>query len=435
MTDTIAAEFQDQMVQIFASYGTTGYLYVVLDFAAPLDADVVRQATRRLLDAEPVLGCRFDEGGAVPVWRRREDLDRDPGFAMLDDVEDVEGETTKVVAMPFDAVSSRNVVVRLLRHRGGDRLILAVSHVVADGGAAMLAVERFATLYSGIVADPEFRLPANTASRDSFRWLADFKLKDKLKVLLRDLGEMPRLLRRHQGFQRSRAAFAAAPRTRLALSRVTIPPERLAAIDAVAKARGLSRNDVLMAGYARAFMVFCRGDPSRPMQIVMPINMRRYAEVESRPAMCNLGGIANVFIEPDVGARFSDTLDRVSREMERHRGRFMGAANPFALKLFSGMSYARKRRTLDRMMEKGLNRPAPPTFTNIGQIAERRVRFAGTSPSDMMIFGMPLSLPLVVVAATEYARAMTLTMTYYLDDFAAADVDRFLAAIADGVET
>ena len=65
MTDTIAAEFQDQMVQIFASYGTTGYLYVVLDFAAPLDADVVRQATRRLLDAEPVLGCRFDEGGAV----------------------------------------------------------------------------------------------------------------------------------------------------------------------------------------------------------------------------------------------------------------------------------------------------------------------------------------------------------------------------------
>ena len=71
MTDTIAAEFQDQMVQIFASYGTTGYLYVVLDFAAPLDADVVRQATRRLLDAEPVLGCRFDEGGAVPVWRRR----------------------------------------------------------------------------------------------------------------------------------------------------------------------------------------------------------------------------------------------------------------------------------------------------------------------------------------------------------------------------
>ena len=276
---------------------------------------------------------------------------------------------------------------------------------------------------------------ANTASRDSFRWLADFKLKDKLKVLLRDLGEMPRLLRRHQGFQRSRAAFAAAPRTRLALSRVTIPPERLAAIDAVAKARGLSRNDVLMAGYARAFMVFCRGDPSRPMQIVMPINMRRYAEVESRPAMCNLGGIANVFIEPDVGARFSDTLDRVSREMERHRGRFMGAANPFALKLFSGMSYARKRRTLDRMMEKGLNRPAPLTFTNIGQIAERRVRFAGTSPSDMMIFGMPLSLPLVVVAATEYARAMTLTMTYYLDDFAAADVDRFLAAIADGVET
>ncbi len=434
-SDTIVAEFQDQMVQIFASFGTTSYVYMVLDFASPLDASVVRQATRRLLDAEPVLGCRFDDSGVVPVWRRRGDLDDDPGFVMLDDVEDVEDETTKMVGAAFDAVHSRNVTVQLLRHRDGDRLILGVSHVVADGGALILALERFAALYSGIAADPDFRLPANTASRDSFRWLADFSLKDKLKVLLRDLGEMPRMLRRHEGFLRKRAAFAAAARMRPALARVKIPAERLAEIDAAAKIRGLSRNDMLLAGYARAFMAFCRGDPRRPLQIIMPINMRRYAEVETRPAICNLGGIANVYVEPDLGGRYDDTLDRVSREVARHRGSFMGAANPFAVKLLSAMPYARKRRTLDRMMEKGMDKPAPPTFTNVGQIHERRLRFAGLSPDSVTPYCMPLSLPLVLVVATEYGRAMTLTMSYYLDDYPAADVDRFLAAIADGIET
>ncbi len=435
MTDAIAAEFQDQMVQIFASYGTTSYVYMALDFTSPLDASALRQATRRLLDAEPVLGCRFDDSGAVPVWRHRDDLDGDPGFVMLDDVEDVEGETIKTISAAFDAVHSRNVTVQLLRHRGGDRLIVGVSHVVADGGALILATERFAALYSGIVADPDFRLPANTASRDSFRWLADFSLKDKLKVLLRDLGEMPRMLRRHEGFLRSRSAFAAAARTRPAFARVKIPAERLAEIDAAGRMRGLSRNDMLLAGYARAFMAFCRGDPRRPLQIVMPINMRRYAEVESRPAICNLGGIANVYVEPDLGARFGDTLDRISREMARHRDSFMGAANPFAAKMFSSMTFARKRRTLDRLMEKGLNKPAPPTFTNVGKISERRISFAGSPPSDVALYAMPLSSPLVVVAASEYGRAVTLTTSYYLDDFPAAEVDRFLAGITDGIET
>jgi NRPS condensation-like uncharacterized protein len=432
--DTIPTEFQDQVPQIFASYGATGRLYMVLDFASPLKAGVVRQATRRLLDAEPVLGCRFDDSGVVPVWRRRDDLDSDPGFAVLDDVEDVEGETVKVASAAFDAVHSRNVTVHLLRHRDGDRLILGVSHVVADGGAVMLAVERFAALYSGIAEDPDFRLPANTAPRDSFRWLTDFSLRDKLKVVWRDLGDLPRMLRRQQGFLRPRAAFAAAARTRPSVAKVTIPAERLAEIDAAAKVRMLSRNDALLAGFARAFIAFCHGDPRRPLQIVMPIDLRRYAEVESRPAICNLGGITSVFIEPDLGERFRDTLGRVSRSMARNRRSFMGAANPFVARLFSAMAYARKRRAIDRMLEKGLNKPAPPTFTNVGQIRERRIRFGGSSPDNVTLYGMPLSLPLVVVAATEYRRAMTLTMSYYLDDHPAAEVERFLAAIADCIE-
>jgi NRPS condensation-like uncharacterized protein len=442
MTDTspdvlppavLPTEFQDEVPQIFASERATGRLYVVLDFAVLLEADRLRLATRRLLDAEPVLGCRFDDSEAVPVWRRRADLDADPGFVLQEAVTDIDSETVAVVAAEFDAVQSRNVTVHLLRHGAGDRLILGVSHVVADGGAVLLVLERFAALYTGLAGDPAFRLPANTAPRDSFRWMADFSLRDRLKLLWRDLRDAPRMARGQQGFQRPYETFAAAPRRRPGLAKVTISAERLALIDAAAKARGLSRNDMLLAGFARAFIDFCHGDPRRSLQIVMPIDMRRYAAVESRPAICNLGGIANVFIAPGLGDGFADTLGRVAREMERHRGSFMGAPNPFAAKLFSGMTFARKRRAIARLMQKGMNKPAPPTFTNLGQIRERRLRFGDQSPDSVTLYSMPLSSPLVVVAATEYRRVMTLTMSYDLDDHSADDVARFLTAIAAGI--
>ena len=204
---------------------------------------------------------------------------------------------------------------------------------------------------------------------------------------------------------------------------------------AAAKARGVSRNDLLMAGFARAFVTFCRGDPRRPLRIVMPVDLRRYAEVESRPAICNLAGVANVFIEPDLGGQFGDTLNRVTREMARHRRSFIGALNPLMVRRLSAMAYARKRRTLDRLFEQAFNKPVPPTFSNVGKIQPRRMRFAGSSPTDVALYLTPLSLPVVLVSATEYRGVMTVTMSYYLDDHPAAEVERFLAGIADGIET
>ncbi|WP_148293827.1 hypothetical protein [Azospirillum sp. B4] len=439
----IATEFQDQVTGIFMNFGATGYLYLVLDFPTPLDAGALALATRRLLDAEPVLGCRFDDSEETPVWRRRADLDTNSGFALIE-TGDIEGETTKFVATVFDPRTGDNMAVRLLRRTGdgaigdgagGDRLILCVSHTVADGGAAVMVLERLATLYSGIVADPAFQLPPNPAPRDSFGWLANFSLRDKMKVVRRDLGELPRLMRRQQGFLRSRAQFAATPRVRPILARMVVPAERLATIDAAAKAHGLSRNDMLLGGFARAFVAFCHGDPGRPLQIIMPVNLRRYAETESRPAICNLGGISNIFIEPNLGKAFGDTVQRVDRDMERQRKSFMGAANPYTAKMLASLSYARKRRTLDRMMEAGMKKPVPPTFTNVGRIQERRIRFAGTAPTGVTLYGTPLPLPIVVVAVVEYAGSLILTMPYYQDDYPPGAVEHFLADIVNSIET
>ena len=66
---------------------------------------------------------------------------------------------------------------------------------------------------------------------------------------------------------------------------------------------------------------------------------------------------------------------------------------------------------------------------------ERRLRFAGATPDHVTLYGTPLPLPIVVVAAMEYGRAMTLTMSYYQDDYPAGAVEGFLADIAGCIET
>ena len=90
--DTVATECQGQLRRIAASYGGNGCLYLVPDFASPLNPDVVRQAARRLPDAEPVLSCRFDIDDVAPAWRRRDALENATCFEMMVEQNETHGD-------------------------------------------------------------------------------------------------------------------------------------------------------------------------------------------------------------------------------------------------------------------------------------------------------------------------------------------------------
>ena len=423
--ETLPAEFQDQMVRIFSEKGTSGNVTLSLDFDGRLDADVVRQATRVLIDGEPVLGCRMDMTGREPVWRRRADLVEVPDFRMVE-AGDVEAETGAVASRPFDVDVTPNLSVVLLRGPQADRLLLQVNHIVADGGAAFEVAFRFAQVYSGLAQDPAFTLAPNPADRDSFAWLKPFGWRDRLRIIRRDLGDIRRMSRRHGGFRISDPQELARPGEGPNHVIVEVDKARLAEVDALAAARGATRNDLLLAGFARAYATLTGAGSDESLQLAVPNNLRRYAEVDARPAICNLGGVANIFVEPGVGATFADTADRLDREMERQRAGFMGAGNPLTMRLFAGMSYARKVAAIETMLRKGVGRAAPPAFTNVGRLAERRLRFAGTAPQGVRLYAFPIRKPLIVVAVIEYRGVLVLSACHYTSDIPSADMEQLL---------
>ncbi|SMF97335.1 Uncharacterized protein, contains a NRPS condensation (elongation) domain [Methylomagnum ishizawai] len=397
---TLPAEFQDQVVQIVSELGVSGYVRLVLDYPGPLDPARLETALRRLLDAEPVLGCRFALEDGQALWRRRDDLDAIAGCPVLAG-DDLEATTQAWLAERFDPWQSPNLGIALVRSpaQAGDRLLLRVSHVVADGTAALDVAMALTDLYSRLGDDPDYQPSVNTASRDSLLWLANFKFRDKLGLLLDDLKSLPAALGKRRGLSSTPARFQAdAAQLRPRYRTLRLDETRLAAIDRYARAHSATLNDLCLAAFFRAFDEFCPGPAAARLEVVMPTNLRRYAPLQRRPALRNLAGTTAVRIGTGCGASFEDTLAQVQAETLRHKRRLLGTEGQIATLLLARAGFDRKRGLIRRQILADLNRPAPPVLTHFGHTPARRYACDGMAPVGLAAFGEASPVPVFLSA-------------------------------------
>jgi len=399
--ETLPAEFQDELVQVFCDLGVNGYISLLFDYPQQFDAARLGLAVRRVLDAEPVLGCRFEaEEGGKARWRRRDDIDTVALCPVVVSA-NLEEDTAVLLAELYDPRYSPNVRAVLIRQREGaaDRLLLQVSHAAADGTASLDFAAAVAGMYTRLGQDPDYRLPPNNASRDSFLWLRSFSVRQRLRLLWEDLKDLPAALAPKRGLVSSRAAFLAdsenqQPEFRL----LRLDERRMAEIDRYASESGATLNDICLAAFFRAFDEYCPGPAGTSLEVVMPTNLRRYAPLQRRPAICNMSGTTHVRIGEAVGASFEDTLAKVCRETRRHKRRMLGTEGQMLVRWLAWMPYARKKDLLWKQLLRGLKNSVPPVLTQIGHT--RGVRFAcdGVAPVDLAVFGTPAPSPVFLTS-------------------------------------
>jgi|HubBroStandDraft_1064217.scaffolds.fasta_scaffold00649_6 NRPS condensation-like uncharacterized protein len=425
--DSLPAEFQDQIVALCAEFGTANMIHLFLGFPDRLDPARLARAARLMVDAEPILGCRLDAEGRQAVWRRHAEPD---GIAWFENLP-ADGEESAIRAVLAEQEPAGGRLFRLRLHRGPaqDLLVVSVHHAVADGAAAFDCCYELASIYSRLAADPAYRPEPNPASRDSFEWMVDFTWRDRLRLILRDLGELRHARSTVYGLSGpSFEAWRALPRDRPAFVRRRIAPERVQALDAMAASRRCTRHDLLVAGLARAFPGFAGGRADR-FRLLQPSNLRRLTPASRRPAIRNLSAVATVTLDPDPGTGFEATLDLVKREAQRLKWGYSGAPNPVASRLLASMSYARKRRMLESVMRTGFARPAPPTFTNVGLIDHRRLKFDGRSPDDVFLLTEAYPMPLFLLGAVQYQGAVTLSVAFQASDWPVQAIETLLDRI------
>src|SRR5262245_5397070 len=192
LPDTLPAEFQDQIVALCAELGTAGTMHLVFRLPGRLDAARLKRAARLMIDAEPILGCRLDASGIQAIWRRHLDPDRIAWFE--ESTAENENAAIRDLLARMAPLDGALFTLRLLRQPARDLLAISVHHAIADGAAAFDCAYEIAAIYTALAADPAFRPDPNRASRDSFEWMQQFTWRDKLRLILRDLGEL-----RHAG--------------------------------------------------------------------------------------------------------------------------------------------------------------------------------------------------------------------------------------------
>ncbi|WP_419897687.1 hypothetical protein [Roseomonas sp. USHLN139] len=429
--DNLPAEVLDRMLHALAARRTSGLIHLFLGWpeaAPPPDAARLARAARLLVDAEPVLACRLlPEGRDGLRWHRHPDVDAIPWFEAIE-AEDRDAAIRAVIGQEEPA-DGRNLILRLARlGTGGWLLALSVNHGVADGTAAYDCAYRLAALHDALAADADHRPAPNLASRDSYEWMANFSARHWLRVLRRDLGELRQAGARPLGLEGPTdiAGWMAAPRGAPAHAAVTLDPARLAALDRLAVARGASRLELLVAALGRSFHTILGADGTACFRVILPSNLRRYGGASRQPAIRNMSGMAAMTFTVDPAAPFAATLAAATAEGARLKRGLAGATNPLAIGLMRRLGQRRLDAMLEGVVARGLRRPSPPTFTNVGRIAEPRLRFGGVLPQDAMLLTMAFPRPLLLITGTEFRRSLTLAIGYQADAWSAARMQPLL---------
>jgi NRPS condensation-like uncharacterized protein len=397
------AEFVDRTVCVGAE---SGYYRLelggVVSFDGRLDEPRMRRAVRLLLDAEPVLGCRFDADAVPPVFRRLDGLDSTP---LLDtrDSEDPSADAAAFIAEPFDVSTDPLLRVLLLRGPVADTLAVRVGHLAADGGALKQALYLLGSIYRTLVEKTDFTPEPNIdgvrtpmAKASLVETLGSFAQSD-LKTPPSDPEWFVPLLG-----GRGPASYAS----------TSIGPEVFRAALTRAKAAGATANDVIVTGLYRTLWRLSGAAPGAQTPLMFTCELRKHLPPGTKTALANISSAAWLSVSPVGPEEFGATLGRVVEATQAWKRTGAGRGSAIGIPIIHRMTRAKGLAGIRKMMSpKGESDPTrgAVVLTNIGVIDAEQLDFgAGAPVADSWLLA-PVSPMGAGLAASTYRDRLHLT--------------------------
>ena len=407
----------------------------VLRLEGRVDAERLKRTARLILDAEPILGCRFVERFWRPFWERVDDLDATEFFRVVE-TDDPEREIDRFLLGAIDPADGPQMRVCLVRGET-DAVAFRVNHETADGGAYREFLARFLEIYNRLEADPGYVPRPNVGGSRSMTLVARrLSLADKLKVIRR-LFRDGRARRKPPGNWAFPGTFAAASGPRIAVRRAR--PGLGERLRAFGKKAGFSINDLLIAAALRAFRTIIRPPAGTPYRLRMTADQRRWLPGGRGEAMCNMTGGYVLLLEDGAGDPFVETARRVRDRMAVLKDDYIGLGSWVGVPLLKLVPFRWLKRIAARYVARsGKRPPMPPQITNAGVLLTEGVRFGAVEVADAVIAGPMIDPPNLQLNFMTVKGELLMNVSYYASGVDPADVERLfdeveaeLAAIND----
>jgi NRPS condensation-like uncharacterized protein len=299
-----AASAQDWF-SVAIAIGHDRTIRLVLELGGMIDHERLARALRLLIDAEPILGCRFVASPLRAHWRERDDLDS-LELCGLVPTADASRDLHAFMAESIDPERDPLVQIRVFR-ADADTVCFKVSHAAMDGGGFKQLVHRLIAAYRGLAADASLVLPPGPApDRGQGQVLRLYPLRRRIGAFLT------------QPFHKKEWSFPFTDGEPREFTFATMNPEvRVTALREAARRRGGTIMEALVAGFARALLESTDAASGVPIPFVLPVDLRRHLPDPNAAGLCNLSSLAWFELERKPGAPVEETVADVHQGLER----------------------------------------------------------------------------------------------------------------------
>ena len=395
-TKTIPATFPVEFIERTICLAEEAYrpqIGGVVAFDGRPDEARLARAVRLLLDAEPVLGCRFVADGAPPVWRRLDDLD---SLGLLDvrESDDPGAEAAAFIAEPLDFTVGPQLLAALLRGPSSDALAVKVTHVVMDGGALKETLYLIGEFYRTLTQQPEWRPEPNldglrhpVAKAGPIEKLGSFRQSD---MTLRPSDWKMTVLD-----DRGRETYLTS----------TVEPDVFRSALELGKSADATANDVILTAYYRTLWRLLCVAPGAQTPIMNSCELRKHLPPGTKTALSNISSAWYVSVpSPAEAERFDQTLARVAAATKEWKRNGAGRGSAIGIPIVNRLMRKKDMESMRKLLFGKASDVGQQVggLTNIGVIDDSRLDFgASAGVADAWLLG-PVSHVAVILTTTTY---------------------------------
>ncbi len=388
----------------------TCVIQLEMDFDYELDEERLERAVYLLTEKIPLLGCRFVPKKFRPYFEKLE-IERFKLFNLTFDLHEFE----EIKNGRMDFFNDSQIRVCLYRSLSKDCLLVKVSHLVCDAAGVKEIVGELSKIYNCLKDDPDFRpellledsrgfweivrqIPWYAIPKIIYNYMCEiygskFPCQSHVLPMQKLTSDKIQLVTRH------------------------IDKKQFGCLDAYAKEKHATINDVLITAIIRALSKTGNLTPDKTLRFGMAVDMRRYLPGRQARSIANFSSFELFNYGNSVEQDFESTLIRVTEKTSQRKSSWLGLSTfistypmlwslPFSILKVAG--------------SKGweIKSSSPNSFdwlTNMGMIQEEEVDFGG-EPISAWLLVPGCVLPMLFFGCSSYNGALAFSWSIGPDE-------------------